>query len=104
MGIAAPVQGYAGSESPVQEENGLASVSGVWSKECSGIWGQYLRLSVVGFTGVLRVEAAVPVSDVDGLFVGRVISSGCEFEALGELIRVVFQCSSHLAEKRPWED
>jgi hypothetical protein len=65
---------------------------------------QYLRVSVVAFPGVLRVEAAVPLLDADGLFVGRVISSGCEFEALGEVIRDVFQCSNHLAEQRPWAE
>jgi hypothetical protein len=65
---------------------------------------EYLRLSVVAFPGVLRVEAAVPASEVDGLFVGRVIASACEFEALGELIRVVFRCSNHLAEQRLWEE
>ena len=61
-------------------------------------------MSVVAFPGVPRVEAAVPASDADDLFVGRVIASACDFEALGELIYVVFRCGNHLAEQRLWEE
>src|SRR5215469_16448730 len=44
----------------------------------------YIRISVVGLRGVLRVQADVPAQAPDGLFVGRVISTACQFEAFGE--------------------
>jgi hypothetical protein len=63
---------------------------------------EYLRISLTAFPSVLRVEAAVPTPDADGLFVGRLITIACQFEALGELLHVVFRCGQHLAQQRPW--
>jgi hypothetical protein len=60
---------------------------------------EYVRVSVVAFPCMLRVVADVPAKAADGLFVGRVITNACEFEALGDLLHVVLRCSIRLAEQ-----
>jgi hypothetical protein len=60
---------------------------------------QYVRVSVVAFPNVLRVEATVPRNVAEGLFVGRTISNACEFEQLGDLIRLSSRCSARIAEE-----
>ncbi len=60
---------------------------------------QYVRVSVVAFSSVLRVEATVPGGLAEGLFVGRAISNACELEQLGDLIRLSSRCSVRIAEE-----
>ena len=60
---------------------------------------EFVRVSVRGFPAVLRVEATVPCPAAKGLFVGRDITSGCDFESLGELIRLVYRCGLQLADQ-----
>jgi hypothetical protein len=59
----------------------------------------HVRISVEAFPTVLRVEAVVPAKAAEGIFVGRYISSSCEFETLGDLIRLACRCSLYLAEQ-----
>jgi hypothetical protein len=58
---------------------------------------EFVRVSVHAFPSVLRVEAAIPVASAEGLFVGRYITAGCEFQDLGELIRLACRCSLQIA-------
>jgi hypothetical protein len=60
---------------------------------------EYVRVSVVALPCVLRVLASVPAGSADGVFVGRLITNACEFEALGDLIHILFRCSLRLAEQ-----
>jgi hypothetical protein len=60
---------------------------------------QYIRVSVTAFPSVLRVEATVPGNLSEGLFVGRAISNACEFEQLGDLVRLSSRCSARIAEE-----
>lgn len=54
---------------------------------------ELVRVSVRAFPCVLRVEATVPAASAEGLYVGREITTSCEFEALGDLIHLVYRCS-----------
>lgn len=69
------------------------------AKSVRAFENEYVRITVGAFPCVLRVEAAVPADDAQGLFVGRFITNACEFEALGELLHLVFRCSVRLAEQ-----
>jgi hypothetical protein len=60
---------------------------------------EFVRVAVEAFPCFLRVEAAVPCSGADGLFVGRYISNACEFDELGELIHQVSRCSIFVREQ-----
>jgi hypothetical protein len=60
---------------------------------------KYARVSVIAFPCVLRVEATVPGDLAEGLFVGRAISNACEFEQLGDLIRLSSRCSVRIADE-----
>ena len=60
---------------------------------------EYVRVSVIAYPIVLRVEASVPGDLADGLFVGCAISNACEFEQLGDLIRLSSRCSLRIAEE-----
>jgi hypothetical protein len=55
----------------------------------------FVRVSVEAFPCTLRVEADVLASEAEGVFVGRYISNACQFEDLGELIRLL--CRSSIA-------
>jgi hypothetical protein len=59
---------------------------------------EYVRVSVVALPCVLRVLAFVRGGSADEVFVGRLISNACEFDALGELIHTLFRGSLRLAE------
>jgi hypothetical protein len=63
------------------------------AKSVSAFEHEFVRISIEAFPCVLRVEAAVPCSAADGLFVGRYITNACEFEALADLIFQVARCS-----------
>ena len=58
---------------------------------------EFVRVSVRGLSTILRVEGSVPAPAAKGLFVGRDITSACDFESLGELVRLVHRCSLQLA-------
>jgi hypothetical protein len=60
---------------------------------------EFVRVAIEAFPCVLRVEATVPCTAADGLFVGRYISNACEFEDLGELIQQVCRCSTFVRDQ-----
>jgi hypothetical protein len=61
-------------------------------KSMRGFESEFVRVSVHAFPSVLRVEAAVPAASANGLFVGRYITASCEFQDLGDLIRLACRC------------
>ena len=68
------------------------------AKSVSQFEATFVCVSVEAFPCTLRVEADVLATDAEGLFVGRYISNACEFEDLGELIRMVARGRRLLAE------
>jgi hypothetical protein len=64
------------------------------SEWCSASLGMVFTLA-----GIPSVEAAVPFSGADGLYVGRYISNACESDELGELIHQVSRCRIFVREQ-----
>jgi hypothetical protein len=69
------------------------------SKSVRAFEGEFVRIVVQALGSVLRVEGLVPADAAAELFVGRHISNACEFEGLGDLIRLVFRCSLLIPER-----
>lgn len=78
----------------ITKENRLARISRIRRKSVRTFEYEFVRVAIEAFPCILRVEATVPCSAADNLFVGRYISNSCEFEDLGELIRQVCRCST----------
>jgi hypothetical protein len=57
---------------------------------------EYVRIIVVSFPCVLRLEGVIPNQFASGLFVGREISNACDFEDLGALLRLIYRCALRL--------
>ncbi len=77
------------TEWPAYRASGLRAIRSFQS--------EYLRVTVEAFPCALRIEGFVPGANSEGLFVGKWLSNACEFEELGENVRLVDRSARYLS-------
>ena len=59
---------------------------------------EFVRVTVDAYPTVLTTQAEVPAKMANGLYVGRMIGMSCEFDDLGDLVRLAHRCALHVLE------